>query len=126
MLGYQFGRQPLDVAQQQCRPFPLGQDRQSFIQIRAMLRAQNGLLGGFGRLTQRLDETIDLAEVDLAVAPQKIDGRIAGNAREPVRRLVQLLQLILTLESLNEGLLGEILGIVNVADNAIDEEEDAA
>jgi hypothetical protein len=43
-----------------------------------------------------------------------------------VRRFVQFLELILPLEGLDEGLLGEILGIVDVADNPVDEQEDAA
>ena len=88
-----------------------------------MLGSQHGLLGSRRRLTEGFDQRVDLAEIDLAVAAQKIDGGVAGDAREPVRRLVQFLELILPLEGLDKGLLGEILGIVDVADDPVNEQE---
>ena len=59
-------------------------------------------------------------------APQKIDGRVAGDARQPVRGLVQILQLILPLQRFDERFLGEILRVGDVAHDAIDQQEHAA
>ena len=79
-----------------------------------MFGAQHGLLGRLRRLAQRFHRAVDLAEIDLAVAAQKIDGRIAGDARQPVRGLFRILELILPLERLDESFLGQILGVGHV------------
>ena len=126
MLGDQLGRQFLDIAKQQGSSFAVRKNRQTFFQISPVLGAEQRLLGRFGRLTQRFDKAVDLAEIYFAVTAQKIDGRVARDAREPVRRLVQFLELILPLERLDKGLLGEILGVVNVPDDPVDQPEDAA
>src|SRR5690349_491567 len=58
-----------------------------------------------------------------AAAPQKIDGCIGSDPRKPVRCLLFVLELVLVLERLNEGLLSKVLGIRDVPDDAIDLEE---
>ena len=89
LLGYQLGRQSFHVAQQQRGSFALGENIQPMFQMRAMLRPQHGLLGTFGGFGQRLHQAIDLAEIDFSVAPQKIDGRVAGDPGQPMGGFIQ-------------------------------------
>ena len=58
------------------------------------------------------------------MAPQKIDGGVAGDAREPVRGFFRVFELVLPLEGFDEGFLGQVLSVGNVADDAIDQQED--
>ena len=84
-------RETFDIAQQQRRPLALGEHGQAFFEVSAMLGSQHGLLGAGRWLAERLHQAVDLAEVDLPVAPQKIDGGVACDPRQPVRRFVEFL-----------------------------------
>ena len=71
----------------------------------------------FGRL-------VDLAKSGTAVAAQKIDGRVCGDSRQPVSRFLFVFELFLVLERLDEGLLGQILGVRDIPDDPVDLHED--
>ena len=53
--------------------------------------------------------------------PQEVDGGITGNSREPVRRFPQVLELLVALERLDEGFLGEVLRVGDVSDDPVDQ-----
>ena len=74
----------------------------------------------------RLGHVVEVGKTHAARAAQKIDGGVAGDARQPVRGLVQILQLILPLQRLDERFLGQILGVGDVAHDAVDQQEHAA
>ncbi len=87
-----------------------------------MLRPQQQLLGRFVPASVC---SVHFAVRHAAVPPQKIDGRVGGDARKPVRRLLFVLELLLPLQRLDEGFLGEILGVGHVAHDAVNLHEDA-
>ena len=68
----------------------------------------------------------DVAKRIFLVAAQEIDGGVGGDAGKPVRGFFEIFQLALALEGFNEGFLGEVLGVVGIADDAVDEQENAA
>ena len=59
-------------------------------------------------------------------AAQEIDGGVAGDARQPVRGFIQILELILALQRFDEGFLGQVLRVGNIAHDAVDQQEHAA
>ena len=61
-----------------------------------------------------------------AVPPQKIERRIGRDARQPVRRLQLVLELILPLQRLDEGFLRQILRVGHIPDDAVNLDEDPA
>jgi hypothetical protein len=71
-----------------------------------------------------LRHLIDLAERDTAVAAEKINRCVAGDARHPVGGLFQFFQLVAALESLNKRLLGQVLGVIDVTDQPVNQQED--
>lgn len=89
--------------------------------------AQHLDIGAAGdRVWQGFGKGIDFGKVDAALAAEEVDGGIAGDAAEPLGSFLGVFELIFTLERLNEGLLGQVLGIGNIADNAIDDREHMA
>ena len=127
MRGDFFGRHVLHVAQQQRGSLAAGQhfepassvSRRSFRSSRCSALSSRELASGSGRSSRS-------EKLTASGAAQKIDGRIAGDPREPVRGLLQILQLIVALQGLDEGFLGEILSVGHVAHNAVDQQEHAA
>ena len=88
-----------------------------------MLGPEENLLGRIaGHLQARLQLTVGHA----AVAAEEIERRIGGDPRKPMRRLLIVLELVLALESLDEGFLRQILGVGGIANNSVDLDEDAA
>jgi hypothetical protein len=67
---------------------------------------------------------IHFAKSDATVTPQEIDGRVGGNARQPVCGFLLVLELFLPLQSFDESLLREILGVRYVSYDAVDLEKD--
>ena len=62
----------------------------------------------------------NLARIGLfQVAAQKIDGGVRGDPGKPVGGFLLVLQLILPLERLDKGLLGQILGIGDVPNDPV-------
>src|SRR5258705_9519730 len=88
-----------------------------------MLRAQYDL---FRSVPVHLRRNVELAVGHPSVAAQKIQGGVGGDARQPVRRLQFVFELILPLKSLNEGLLRKILRVGYIADDTVDLDEDTA
>ena len=78
----------------------------------------------FRRLPVAVRRVIDLTEGGAPVPPEEIDGRIGSDSGEPVGRFFLVLELFLVLESLDEGFLSQILSVGDVADDAIDLQED--
>ena len=89
--------------------------------------AQHLDIGAAGdRVWQGFGKGIDFGKVDAALATEEIDGGVAGDATEPLGSFLGVFELIFTLERLDEGLLSQILGIGDVADDAINDREDTA
>src|SRR5581483_10399444 len=84
----------------------LGPDERSFGVFRV-------IVGRFG----------DLAEGDAPVAAEEIESGIGSDAGKPVCGFLLVLQLILTLESFDESFLRKVLGVMDVANDAINLEE---
>src|SRR5258705_177929 len=57
---------------------------------------------------------------------EKVEGGIGGDARKPVRRFFQILQLFLPLQRLNKGLLRQILSVMDITHQTIDLAKDPA
>src|SRR4051812_34686009 len=83
-----------------------------------LFRTLEGRMSGLGKLC-------DIDERKFSIAPQKIDGRVGGDARKPMPGLIKVLQLRFALQRLDEGLLGEILRVVHVAYDAVNQQKDA-
>ena len=66
---------------------------------------------------------VDFAKRGAAAAAQKIDGRIGGDPRQPMGRFLFVLELVLVLEGLDEGLLGKVLGICDIFHDAVNLDE---
>ena len=80
-------------------PFAVGQHLQARVQAFLAFGTKHPLFGIFQtRAEDRLRQFFNFGKAHAAGAPQKIDGCIAGNARKPVGRLLQILQLILPLQ----------------------------
>ena len=89
--------------------------------------AQHLDIGAAGdRVWQGFRKGIDFGKVDAGFAAEEVDGGIAGDATEPLGTFLGVFELIFTLERLDEGLLGQILGIGDIADNAVNNGEDTA
>ena len=69
---------------------------------------------------------VDFAKAGASIAAQEIDSRVGSDTGEPVRGLALVLELFLVLEGFDEGLLRQVLGIRDVADDAIDLHKDPA
>ena len=80
----------------------------------------------FGAFRMALRGILDFAKRGPPAAPQEIDGRIGGDPRQPVRRLLFVLELFLVLQRLDEGLLGEVLGVRDVPHNPVNLHENPA
>ena len=88
-----------------------------------MLAAQHTLLRVLG-VTLRRD--VDFAKRHATVPPQKIDRGVGGDARQPVRRLLFVLELVLALQRFDEGFLRQILRVGHIAHNAVNLHENPA
>src|SRR5713226_6755612 len=88
-----------------------------------MLGPEENLLG---RIAAHLQARLQLTVGHAAVAAEEIERRVGGDPRKPMRRLLIVLELVLTLQSLDESFLRQILGVGGIADNAVDLDEDAA
>ena len=64
-------------------------------------------------------------EVYLAQTAQEVDGCVRRDPGEPVGGLLQVVELVLSLEGFDKGFLGEVLGVVDVANDPVNEQEDA-
>src|SRR5580700_8616701 len=122
-LRYFFGRQTLYVAQHQSGAFARGQQAQAVFQIAALLGAQQNILR---TLVVAFRRGVQLAIGHPPAAPQEIDGRIRRYARKPMRRFMLVLKLLLPLQRLDKGLLGQVLGIGHVANDAVNLHENSA
>src|SRR5579863_4329904 len=120
-LRHFFSRTSFHIAHHQRRPLARRQQAQTVFQIIAVLAAQQRL---FGRLILTLGAYIHFAERYPPVTPQKIDRRVGGDTRKPVRRLLLVFQLLLPLQRFDEGLLRQILCVGNVAYDAVDLDKD--
>ena len=82
-----------------------------------MLAAQQFLFRTFRVAFRRL---VDLAKRGAPVAAQEIDRRIGGDPRQPVRGLLFVFELFLVLQGLDEGFLGQVLGVRDIAHDPVD------
>src|SRR5208283_1856435 len=120
------GGQILDIAQQQGQALALGQAVQPSLEAAGALGAQELLLGvELGRSAQGLGEVVERNGGRAAVAPQEVDGGVGGDAREPVAGLGEVAELVAALQRLDARFLGQVLGILDAADDVVDEQEDA-
>ena len=67
---------------------------------------------------------VDFTKCGAAAAPQEVNRRVCGDSRQPVRGLLFVFELFLVLQRLDEGFLGQILGIRDVVDNPVNLHED--
>ena len=88
-----------------------------------MLALQGQLLGGL-RVT--VGRVVDFTERRASAAPQEVDRGVGRNPRQPVRRLLLVLELFLVLQRLDERFLGEVLSVRDVAHDAVDLQENPA
>jgi hypothetical protein len=63
---------------------------------------------------------------DAPVPAQEVQRRIRGNPRQPVRRFLLVLELLLPLQSFDERLLCQILRIGHIPHNAVDLDKNPA
>ncbi len=126
MSGYVFGGHIVHVAEEQGSALARGEDCEAGFEDQTSLFAQQiGFgTGGMARM-EALGQLIEISEVDAAVPAEMVERGVGGDAGEPMGGFVQILQLIFTGERLDEGVLGEVLRVGDVADDAVDEQEDA-
>src|SRR5580704_10945021 len=67
---------------------------------------------------------IEFAKCRAAAASEKVNRGVCGDSRQPMGRFVLVFELFLVLQGLDEGFLGEILGVGDVLDYMIDLPED--
>ena len=116
------GRQLFHIAQNQSRALSGRQTFQPGGQPFALFGTEHRCLG---RLGMAFGSFSDLTKRHSAVAAQKIERGIGGDARQPVRGFQFVLELLLTLQGLDEGLLREILRVVDIADHTVNLPENA-
>lgn len=119
------GRHIFDIAQQNSHTLTFSESGEAAIEMQFALAAKEKLLRGLVGIGG-VGEMIYIDERGSSRSAQEVDGCIGRDSGEPVGGLVKVLKLGLPLEGLDEGFLSQVLGIVHVADDAIDEEEDPA
>ncbi len=126
-LGHFFGRQIFDVTKKERKTLATSQKIQAGFQVLAMFGPKHPLLGTLETATERGRwRVVDFCKRRAAGAPEKIDGRIRRDARQPMRGFFEIFELVLPLEGLDEGFLGQVLGVLDVAHDPINEEKHAA
>ena len=77
-------------------------------------------------LRQPIGQRIDLAEVHLPVPPEKIDRRITGDSRQPVRGALGVFELVPVLQGLDKCFLRRSCASASVSDDAVNQQENPA
>ncbi len=120
-------RHVFHVAQHQRRPLSYAQRLKTFIEMSGFFAAQHlDICPAAHRVRQWLEERIDFSKVHAVLAAQEIDCRIARYPAQPLGGLGRVLQLVFALQSLDERVLRQILGIGYISDNSIDKGENTA
>ncbi len=125
LAGDFLGGEILDVAEDECDAFAFGKGGEAGFEARLAFGAEDDDLGVFFFGGGQGEHFLDIAEADAVMAAEEIDGGIGGDAREPVGGFFGIAELFLALKHLDKDFLGEILGVVDVADDAVDEQEHA-
>ncbi len=114
----------VDIAQQECGALTRSEDGEPGFKQQAALFAQNlRLRTGSVADMKALRHLVQFGEVHAAVAAKMIESGVGGDAGEPMRGFLQIFQLLFAGEGLDEGFLRQVLGVGDVADDAIDEQE---
>lgn len=126
MGGHLFGGQFVDIAEDQCGALARGEDGQTGFEQEAALFAKHfGFGTGRAADVEAFRHFVEVSKVDTAIAAQMVEGGVGGDAGEPMGGFVEIFELLFAGEGLDEGVLGEVLRVGYVADDAVDEEEDA-
>jgi len=110
VAGHFLRRQAFHVAQHERRAFARAEQPQAILQVFPVLALQDQVLRGFPVAEGGV---LDFAERGPPGAAEKIDGGVGGDAGEPVGGFLLVLELFLVLEGLDEGFLGQVLGVSN-------------
>src|SRR5262249_21589092 len=116
--GHFLGRQSFDIAEHQRGPLARTQQPQPVLEIVSLFGPEERLFGTFR--TALLEVVFHLAVVHPIIAAQKIDRGVRSNTRQPMCRFLVVLNLVLVLERLNKGFLGQVLCVRDIPDNPID------
>ena len=126
MGGHLFGGQFVDVAQDQRGALARGEDGEAGFEQEAAFFAKDFRFGtGRAADMEAFRQVVEVSKVDAAVAAQMVERGVGGDAGKPMGRFVEIFQLLLTGKGLDKGVLGKVLRVGDIADDAVDEEEDA-
>lgn len=123
--GYFGGGNLFDIAEDEGGALAHAEGIEALVEISGLFGAeQSGVGAAVQRVGERFSEGVNLGEVDAGAAAEEINRGIAGDAAEPLGGFFGVLQLVFALEGLDEGVLGEVLRVGDITDNAVDQSED--
>lgn len=121
--GHFFGWQIFHIAQYQRGALP---GREPFEPCRQPVTLFAAQQRSFGRFQMPFRRFAQFHKRHAPAAAEKIERGIGGDARQPMRRLQLVFELVLPLQGFDESFLREILRVMNAADHTINLKENAA